>query len=176
MSHSANDRFAARIRIVEEHIRHENDHDLDGVLSTFGDTALYEEEAWDERHEGREAVRRYYEGLLSALPDLRIDVQQRHVAEQAVILEVLITGTHERAWRGLPPTGRRVIFPLTAVYTFTKDDKLAGERTYYDRATVFRQLGLYHEPTTPAGRIITALTHPLTIARAFGRKLLRSRP
>ena len=41
-------RSTARIAIVEEHIRLENAHDLEGVLHTFGDTARYDDEAWGE--------------------------------------------------------------------------------------------------------------------------------
>ena len=37
---------AARIAIVEQHIRLENAHDLEGVLGTFGDTARYDDEPW----------------------------------------------------------------------------------------------------------------------------------
>jgi steroid delta-isomerase-like uncharacterized protein len=167
------DRAAARIRIVEEHIRHENNHDLHGIMSTFGDTAFYEEQPWRERYEGVGAVREYYRQLIAALPNLHIDVQQRHIAEAAIILEVVITGTHEGAWRGLPATGRPVQFPLCATYTFTPDNRLSGERIYYDRATVFRQLGVYSEATTPSGQIRTVMMHPLVIGRAYGRQVLR---
>ena len=44
-----------------------------------------------------------------------------------------------------------------------------GERIYYDRASVLRQLGLFREPTTPAGKFLTPLAHPITIARALLR-------
>jgi hypothetical protein len=50
-------------------------------------------------------------------------------------------------------------------------DKLAGERIYYDRATVFRQVGIFHDPQTALGRALTALTHPVTIGRALARKV-----
>ena len=86
-----------------------------------------------------------------------------------VILEVVIRGTHSGAWRGLPATGRRLEFPLCGVYTFDADDRLAGERIYYDRATVLRQLGVFHEPSSGLGRVMTALTHPVTIAGAYFR-------
>jgi hypothetical protein len=32
------------------------------------------------------------------------------------------------------------------VYTFDADDRLAGERIYYDLGSVLRQLGVFHEP------------------------------
>lgn len=45
--------------------------------------------------------------------------------------------------------------------------RLAGERIYYDRATVLRQLGVLHEPDTVAGRVSTAITHPVTLGKAL---------
>ena len=164
---------SARIAIVEEHIRLENDHNLEGVLLTFGDSARYDDEPWDKHYQGRNGVRAFYEQLMKALPDLEIDVQRRHVTEDTILVEVLIRGTHLGAWRGLPATGRTVEFPLCGVYTFDADDKLAGEKIYYDRGTVLRQLGVFYEPQTVLGQISIVATHPFTFARAFARKLLR---
>jgi steroid delta-isomerase-like uncharacterized protein len=155
-----------RIQLVEEHVQAENAHDLERIMTTFGEQARYEDQPWDEHHKGPGGVRAYYTGLLAALPDLHIDVEQRHASRDDVILEVTITGTHRGAWRGLPATGRRVRFPLCAVYTFDDAGKLAGERIYYDRAAILAQIGLFHEPSTALGRSLTALTHPLTVLQA----------
>jgi hypothetical protein len=87
--------------------------------------------------------------------------------DDAVILECEIQGSHLGWWRGLPPTGRRVRFPLCAVYTFTEGDKLAGERVYNDRATVLNQLGVLHDPESALGRTLTAITHPITLGHAL---------
>jgi hypothetical protein len=62
-----------------------------------------------------------------------------------------------------------VDFPLCGVFTFDAEDRLAGERIYYDRATVLRQLGVFREPSTWLGRMVTALAHPVTIVRADAR-------
>ena len=167
------DRKSAPIAIVEQHIRLENEHDLDGVLLTFGKTARYDDAAWREHYEGGNGVRQFYEQLMKALPDLEIKVQRQHVTDDAVLLEVMIRGTHLGEWRGLPATGRKVEVPLCGIYTFDSDDRLAAEKIYYDRGTVLRQLGVSHEPQTVLGQACTFATHPVTIARAFGRKLLR---
>ena len=166
------DRQSARIAIVEEHVRLENAHDLEGVLHTFGNTAQYDDEAWGEHYRGGDGVRQFYEQIMKALPDLAIDVRRRHVTDDAVLLEVIIRGTHLADWRGLPATGRRVEFPLCGVYTFDSEDRLAGEKIYYDRGTVLRQLGVFHEPQSVLGRIGILATHPVTVARAIVRKLL----
>jgi steroid delta-isomerase-like uncharacterized protein len=157
----------ARIALVDEHVRCENRHDLDAVMATFGATARYDDEPWGDHRTGRDGVRTYYAEVMQALPDLAIEVTRRHVAGESIVLEVVIRGTHLGSWRGLPATGRRVEFPLAGVYTFDAADRLAGERIYYDRAAVLHQLGLFHEPLRGLGRVITALCHPLTIARAY---------
>jgi len=167
------DMRAVRIALVEQHVRLENAHDLEGVLQTFGAAARYDDEAWGEHYEGGNGVRQFYEQLMKALPDLEIEVLRRHVTDDAVVLEVMIRGTQLGEWRGLPATGRRVEIPLCAVYTFDSEDRLAGERIYYDRATVLRQLGVFHDPQSLLGQVCTLVTHPVTIARALSRRLLR---
>lgn len=167
MGETGRDRFAARLAVVEEHIRCENRGDLNGLMATFGNDASYEDGPWRDRRAGRPEVRAYYAELLHAIPDLAIEVQRRHVTKESVMLEVIIRGIHQGAWRGLPGTGRKLDFPLCAVYTFDESDRLAGERIYYDRATVLRQLGLFREPLRGPGRIALLLNHPLTIARAY---------
>ena len=168
------ERKLARVALVHEHVRLENEHHLEGVLGTFGENADYEDEGWGDRYAGRDGVRLYYEQLIAALPDLEIKVLKEHVTENNVLLEVLICGTHLGPWRGLPATGRRVEVPLCGVYTFDEQDRLAGERIYYDRATVLRQLGVFREPQTLVGRIGLLINHPLAIARALFRNLFRS--
>jgi len=167
MSTRQSDHGDARLALVEQHVRSENLHDLEAVMSTFGADARYDDEPWGDHRVGREDVRTYYADLLRALPDLVIDVARRHVSNDCVILEVEIRGTHRGAWRRLPATGRDVRFPLCGVFTFDAENRLAGERIYYDRATVLHQLGVFHEPSTGLGRVLTAVTHPVTMVRAL---------
>ena len=167
------DKLDGRIQLVEEHVQAENAHDLDRIMTTFGEQAHYEDQPWDEHHQDPGGVREYYMRLFTALPDLHIAVERRHVTHDDIILEVTITGTHRGEWRGLPATGRRVRIPLCAVYTFDEAGKLAGERIYYDRAAILGQIGLFHEPSTALGRSLTALTHPLTVLRAYASAAVR---
>jgi steroid delta-isomerase-like uncharacterized protein len=165
------DRRVTRLKLVDEHIRLENQHNLNGIMGTFGETAHYDDEPWDAHYSGRDQVLTYYEGLLQALPGLHIDVQRRHASDAAIVLEVIIRGRHLGPWRGLPPTGCQVEFPLCGIFTFDDEDRLAGEKIYYDRATVLRQVGMFHEPDSAMGRITAVITHPLTMAQIVGRKV-----
>jgi len=170
MSLVATDEIEARARLVDEHIRCENNHDLEALMATFGSDARYDDEPWRDYRVGLEAVRSYYTELMSALPDLSIEVTRRHLATDSLIVEVRIRGTHLGPWRGLPVTGSALDFPLCGVYEFDRDNLLAAERIYYDRGLVLRQLGLFSEPVRGWGRLLTVLGHPVTIARAYLRR------
>jgi steroid delta-isomerase-like uncharacterized protein len=158
-------RLLARLAVVDEHISAENLHDLDGIMGTFGKSARYDDEPWNAHYVGRDQVSGFYADLLKALPDLRIRVVKRYPCADAVVLEVVVAGHHSNTWRGLPATGARVEFPLCAIFTFDEADRLAGEKIYYDRASILRQLGIFHEPEAPLGRLNALLLHPITIGR-----------
>ena len=102
----------------------------------------------------------------------RIRAQQALV-EEHVRRENAHDGTHLGSWRGLPPTGRRVAFPLCGLFTFDEAGRIAGERIYYDRASVRQQIGLFRQPQTLIWRLETLLAHPVTVARAYARRLSR---
>jgi steroid delta-isomerase-like uncharacterized protein len=171
MTATNTDRIAARLKLVDEHVRHENDHDLEAIMATFGASAHYDDEPWDAHYVGRDQVRTFYQELLQAVPELHIEIGRAHASETAVVLEVTIRGRHLGAWRGLPATGAQIALPLCGIYTFDDADRLAGERIYYDRATLLRQLGVFHEPDRALGRVTTLLTHPLTMAHILVRKV-----
>jgi hypothetical protein len=44
-------RGVRRLQRVEEHVRLENAHDLDGLMSTFGSNGFYDDEPWAEHHQ-----------------------------------------------------------------------------------------------------------------------------
>jgi steroid delta-isomerase-like uncharacterized protein len=158
-----------RLRQVEMHVGFENAHDLDAIMETFGTAASYHDEPWDEHCLGRDAVRGYYTQLMAAVPDLHIDPHGPHVADDVVVLECTITGTHLGPWHGLPATGRPVSIPLCGVYTFDDGAAIAGERIYYDRAMVLEQLGVFYSPESSMGRVTTAVLHPVTMSKVAAR-------
>ena len=93
-----------------------------------------------------------------------------HHADDAVIVEAMLYGTHEGPYRGLPPTGREFEMRFCAIFDF-EEDRLMCERVYFDANTVLRQLGIAHDPLTLKGRVATVLNHPFTVGRAVTRQL-----
>jgi steroid delta-isomerase-like uncharacterized protein len=164
---------ARREALVREHADAENRHDFDLALETFHHPR-YELVPIGEVIDGEAAVAEYYRETRDAFPDQRNEVLALHHADDAVIMELDLTGTHLGNFRGLPPTGRSFRCRMAAIFLF-EDDRLVCERVYFDQNTILRQLGIAHDPATLRGRIATVANHPLTIARALLRRGIEPR-
>jgi steroid delta-isomerase-like uncharacterized protein len=160
-----------RESIVREHMDSENRHEFDATMATFHHPR-YELVATDEVHDGQEEVDRYFEETRRAFPDQRNETLAMHHADDAVLVEAVIRGTHRGPLRGLPPTGREFELPILAMFVFEGEDKLVCERVYFDQLTVLRQLGIAREPTSLTGRLETLVSHPLTISRGLVRRVI----
>jgi steroid delta-isomerase-like uncharacterized protein len=151
----------------------ENRHDFEATLATFTHPR-YELVGTGDVHDGEDAVRRYYAETRAAFPDQRNRITALHRADDAIITEFILQGTHDGPFRGLPPTGRPFSCPMIAVFEFAPgSDRISCERVFFDASTILRQLGIAHDPLTLRGRIATALNHPVTIATAFLRQARR---
>jgi steroid delta-isomerase-like uncharacterized protein len=151
------------------HMTAENAHRFDDAIGRFHH-ARYEIVATGEVYDGSAEVGRLMRENLSAFPDFHYDVERLHHADDAIVVEGTFTGTHEGTWRGLPPTGRRVEFPMLIVFPF-EGEAMLGERIFFDLGTALRQLGVARDPNSTAGKIATALNHPITIGRALIRQV-----
>ena len=160
-----------REELVIEHMESENRHEFDVTLETF-DHPRYELIGTGDVYDGHDEVARYFEETRTAFPDQRNELIALHHADDAVIVEANLYGTHEGPLRGLPPTGRKFEMRFCAVFVF-EEDRLVCERVYFDQNTVLRQLGIAHDPTSPLGRAATLLNHPLTVGRALVRQIAR---
>src|SRR6266542_831984 len=116
--------------------------------------------------------RHEYDATIATFDHPRNELIALHHADDAVIVEANLYGTHEGSFRGLPATGRAFEMRFCAVFVFD-EDRLVCERVYFDSNTVLRQLGIAHDPLSTTGRIATVLNHPLTVGRAITRQLLR---
>lgn len=165
--------LAARNKLVDEHVKAEVDHDLDAIMRTWGANPWFEDVPFGEKWYGRDEIHKHYKELLGAFPDLNIEEHKRRVTDEFVILEVTVSGTHLGGGGGLPALGRRMESRVCALYSFDDEGMLNLERTYYDNATIFDQLGIYQDPRRPLGKVMAVLTPPFTIVRTLVRRGLR---
>jgi steroid delta-isomerase-like uncharacterized protein len=145
MSTGAADAGATTLRrrreaVVREHMESENVHDFDTTIGTFGHPR-YEIVPTGDVYDGEDEVRRYFAETRAAFPDQRNELIALHHADDAVIVEFDLLGTHRGELRGIPPTGREFRCRVTAFFLFD-DDRIVCERVYFDQLTIMRQLGL----------------------------------
>lgn len=158
-----------REEIVREHMDSENRHEFDDTLATFGHPR-YELMATGDVYDGPEEVMGYFNESRTAFPDQRNELLALHHADDAVLVEAVVRGTHLGRLRSLPPTGREYELPILAVFMFEGED-LVCERVYFDSSTVLRQLGIARDPLSVSGRVGTLISHPLTIGRGLIRQV-----
>ena len=91
----------------------------------------------------RDFYRRYF--LPGNPDDTAATPVARTVGAHRIVDELIHSFTHdiEMPWilPGIPPTGKKVEVALVAVIEF-EGDKIAGERIYWDQASVLAQIGL----------------------------------
>jgi steroid delta-isomerase-like uncharacterized protein len=129
-----------REAIVREHMESENHHDFETTLGTF-EHPRYEIVPTGDVFDGAEEVQRYFDDSRTAFPDQRNELIALHHADDGVIVEFDLKGTHEGPLRGIPPTGKEFTCRTAAFFLF-EEDRLVCERVYFDAATIMAQLGL----------------------------------
>jgi len=138
------DRDAYR-RIKHLWVRHsiaEDRRDLQGLIDTLARDCVYEIMPTGQRWEGHDGARAFYTAFLGAFPDVRFDLTDIVIGPQGVFEVATMTGTHQGAWAGQPPTGRGV--RLTILIHFPWDPRaglFAGERIYLDRLALAEPAG-----------------------------------
>jgi steroid delta-isomerase-like uncharacterized protein len=128
-----------REAVVREHLEAENRHDVRGVLDTFA-TPRYDVKPLGTVNDGEASVHELMTGLFAGFPDFHVEVESIRHSEDAVVVEEIMTGTHDGPWAGVPATGQRMEVPCACVFEFD-GDRLTCERVYFDLATILRQLG-----------------------------------
>ena len=128
--------------VVMEHIEAENRHDVESTIATFHRPRY---EVNGETSDGEGAVRDLLQELMAGFPDFHVEVQTVHHADDAVIGEARVTGTHEGPFAGISPTGRRVEYPIVGIFEF-EEDRLLCEKVYFDSATLLQQIGVLPAP------------------------------
>ena len=129
---------AAREEIVRRHMESENVHDFDTTIATFA-RPRYELIATGRTFDGEAEVREYFRESRTAFPDQHNELIALHHADDAVVAEFWLYGTHTGPLQGLPPTGRSFRCRMAAIFRF-EGAGLVCERVYFDTATILQQL------------------------------------
>jgi steroid delta-isomerase-like uncharacterized protein len=126
--------------IIDRHFAAENAHDVAATLETYTDDVIWD----DVGHpacpvQGKPATAGMYEGIMSAIPDLRLESVLRFGDENHVVDEALAVGHVEGNFLGVEGNGAPVSFRILHVFDL-REGLIAREQAWFDTAGVLRQI------------------------------------
>lgn len=139
-------------RLFERHRDAEAARDYTAILDTFVEDCFLETVPLGLRSEGRDEVRASYEkSYFAAFPDLDPDDEGYAFGEDVMVTWGTLRGTSKGEWLGLPPSGKPFAVQFANVTPF-RDGLMAGERIYFDLATLCDQAELPLDAVRAAAR------------------------
>jgi steroid delta-isomerase-like uncharacterized protein len=116
----------------------QNAQDADAALACFAHPR-YELVGNVRVYDGEDEVRHYYGVMLHYFPDLTFEIIAVHHADDAVVCELWMSGTHLGSGTDFEATGKHFRCRSAVIFAFD-DERLTGARVYYDTGTIARQL------------------------------------
>ena len=88
---------------------------------------------------GPEDVKRFQGEYHSAFPDFHINIEEQIAEGDEVVSRYTIRGTHQRAFRGMAPTGKEVELKAVTIFRFSPEGKVVETWDPYDQLSLMRQ-------------------------------------
>ena len=95
--------------------------------------------------QSREEARQFLAGVFTALPDLRITIEEMIAEGDKVVARYTTTGTQTGDLMGIPATGKQIKTTFFDILRF-KDGKIAEHWFESDRLGMMQQLGVIPTP------------------------------
>jgi steroid delta-isomerase-like uncharacterized protein len=118
-----------REELVIKHINAESANDVETALETFTIPRYDLRPLGGDVIEGVEQVRDLIAGFSTTLPSVTYVADKIHHADDAVIVEYRVNGTHDADYLGIPASGAKLDHPAIAIYQFDGPN-LVGEKIY----------------------------------------------
>jgi steroid delta-isomerase-like uncharacterized protein len=132
-------------RIDDQGIAAWDNHNADQFLALFADKFVWNDTTVAEPIRTRDQAREYFQGWMTAFPDMHINRTNRVVSDDQVAGELEFTGTNKgpmtMGGNEIAPTGKKVNAHGT-YFSRIKDGKIVEFSTHPDVAEMLMQLGL----------------------------------
>jgi steroid delta-isomerase-like uncharacterized protein len=121
-----------------------NAGDVVGFSALLADD-LIEHEEIEGQPQTKEGVIQFFTMMLSAFPDVRMNVEDIIESGDATWARIRITGTNEGEFMGMPATGKSVDFQAVDIVRFNAEGTAAEHWGVTDTMTLMQQLGVVPE-------------------------------
>ena len=115
------------------------------VFDELVDANLIENEEMPPGFEpNREGVKQMFRMFRSAFPDLHFQVNEIFAADDKVVAQITVTGTHQGEFMNMPPTGNKISYKVIDIFRLA-NRKVMEHWGIGDNATMMQQLGVIPE-------------------------------
>jgi steroid delta-isomerase-like uncharacterized protein len=90
----------------------------------------------------KEGMLDYFRLILSAFPDLRMEVEDLIASDDKAVARVKATGTHRGDFMGVPPTGSHIEIQLIDIMGFDGAGRVSEHWGVADMLTLMQQIGV----------------------------------
>lgn len=90
---------------------------------------------------GPQVMKEHVSAWLVSFPDLRFRIEQMIAERDCVVSHLVMEGTHQGTWMGIPPTGRRAQIRMIAIHRVA-NGKIAEDWVVVESLGFFQQLGV----------------------------------
>jgi steroid delta-isomerase-like uncharacterized protein len=130
----------SRLALLDRHLRAENERSMEDTLATLTPDCVFEDLAMGRTYTGHDGAAEYYRIWWEAFEPTVTPERLFWTQDGQAIAETRWRGWHHGTFLAIEPTRRKIDVPVAIFVTFGEDDLMAGERFYYDLATIRRQL------------------------------------
>jgi steroid delta-isomerase-like uncharacterized protein len=90
---------------------------------------------------GPRAIKEHVAGWIASFPDLRFSIEQMVSEGDRVVMQLLMEGTHQGAWLGIPASGRKIQIRMFTVHR-VEEGKIVEDWVLVEALGLFQQLGV----------------------------------
>lgn len=124
-----------------------NSADAGGMAALFTKEGVYQDYAFGAKVQGKDGVAGWVELTVQNIPDARGEIIDAFRVGDRAAVQWIFTGTPIRMGP-VEGTGKSFSVPATSIFIL-KGDRIQEVRDYYNRAELFRQLGLSSDGFAP---------------------------
>jgi len=102
---------------------------------------------------GPEAIKEHVAGWIASFPDLHFNIEQMVSEGDRVMTQMLMEGTHQGAWLGIPASGKKMQTRMFTVHRVVQS-KIVEDWVLVDSLGVFQQLGVVPDTSDLLGNFM----------------------
>lgn len=126
--------------LVERHLKAEGAGDIEGAVAVYTDDIEHDDVGMPGGVlRGKDAARDFYEILTANFRTTGEKLNREYVADNALIIDEIMTGNVVGSMLGLPGRGREISFRILHVFEF-KDGLISRENVWLDGGAIAAQL------------------------------------